>query len=64
LAHPCRFLIDYAGAAATGLTGKPLIVEAMLALPANSITLEGEGVVVDDRGVSRDLGYAARAGSK
>jgi hypothetical protein len=42
----------------------PLIVEAMLALPANPITLDGEGVVVDDRGVSGGLGCGARAGSK
>jgi bifunctional non-homologous end joining protein LigD len=30
----------------------PLIVEAMLALPVASATLDGEGVVVDDRGVT------------
>jgi bifunctional non-homologous end joining protein LigD len=30
----------------------PLIVEAMLALPVKSATLDGEGVVVDDRGVT------------
>jgi bifunctional non-homologous end joining protein LigD len=30
----------------------PLIVEALLALPVSSVTLDGEGVVVDERGVS------------
>src|SRR5690242_5646935 len=30
----------------------PAIVEAMLSLPAISATLDGEGVVVDDRGVT------------
>src|ERR1700752_3286823 len=30
----------------------PLIVEAMLALPVKSATIDGEGVVVDDRGVT------------
>src|SRR5215471_9552441 len=30
----------------------PLIVEAMLALPVNSATIDGEGVVVDERGVT------------
>jgi bifunctional non-homologous end joining protein LigD len=30
----------------------PLIVEALLALPIESATLDGEGVVVDDRGVT------------
>jgi bifunctional non-homologous end joining protein LigD len=30
----------------------PAIVEAMLALPVMSATLDGEGVVVDDRGVT------------
>jgi bifunctional non-homologous end joining protein LigD len=30
----------------------PLIVEALLALPIKSATLDGEGVVVDDRGVT------------
>src|SRR5262249_181838 len=34
-------------------TGKmPLIVEAMLALPAKSATLDGEGVVVDRSGLT------------
>jgi bifunctional non-homologous end joining protein LigD len=30
----------------------PLIVEAMLALPVTSATIDGEGVVVDERGVT------------
>ena len=30
----------------------PLIVEAMLALPVPSVTIDGEGVVVDERGVT------------
>lgn len=30
----------------------PFIVEAMLALPVTSATLDGEGVVVDERGVT------------
>jgi bifunctional non-homologous end joining protein LigD len=30
----------------------PLIVEAMLALPVKSATLDGEGVICDDRGVT------------
>jgi bifunctional non-homologous end joining protein LigD len=30
----------------------PLIVEALLALPVKSITLDGEGVLVDERGVT------------
>jgi bifunctional non-homologous end joining protein LigD len=30
----------------------PLIIEAMLALPGNSVTLDGEGVICDDRGVT------------
>jgi bifunctional non-homologous end joining protein LigD len=30
----------------------PAIVEAMLALPVSSVTLDGEGVVCDDRGVT------------
>jgi bifunctional non-homologous end joining protein LigD len=40
----------------------PAIVEAMLALPVRSATLDGEGVVVDDRGVT-DFGelFAALA---
>ena len=46
----------------------PLIVEAMLALPVNSATLDGEGVVVDERGVTdfERLRYALaeRGGSR
>jgi bifunctional non-homologous end joining protein LigD len=30
----------------------PLIVKAMLALPVTSATIDGEGVVIDDRGVT------------
>jgi bifunctional non-homologous end joining protein LigD len=30
----------------------PLIVEAMLALPVKAATIDGEGVVVDERGVT------------
>jgi bifunctional non-homologous end joining protein LigD len=30
----------------------PAIVDAMLALPVQSATIDGEGVVVDDRGVT------------
>jgi len=30
----------------------PLIVEAMLVLPVTSATIDGEGVMVDDRGVT------------
>lgn len=30
----------------------PLIVEAMLALPVTSATIDGEGMVVDERGVT------------
>jgi len=30
----------------------PAIVEAMLALPVKAVTLDGEGVVIDERGVT------------
>jgi bifunctional non-homologous end joining protein LigD len=41
----------------------PSIVEAMRALPVTSVTIDGEGVVVDDRGVTNfDKLFAALAG--
>jgi len=41
----------------------PLIVEAMRALPVRSVTLDGEGVVVDERGVTDfERLFAALAG--
>jgi len=48
----------------------PLIVEAMLALPVTSATIDGEGVVVDERGVTdferlrAALAVAERGGSR
>jgi bifunctional non-homologous end joining protein LigD len=45
----------------------PLIVEAMRALPVKSATLDGEGVVVDERGVTdfeRLRSALARGGSR
>src|SRR5689334_10132770 len=46
----------------------PAIVEAMHALPVTSVTLDGEGVVVDDRGLTNFDGLfaalAARHGSR
>lgn len=45
----------------------PLILEAMLALPVTSATIDGEGVVVDERGVTDferlRAGLAGRGGS-
>jgi bifunctional non-homologous end joining protein LigD len=46
----------------------PLIVEAIRALPVNSATLDGEGVICDDRGVTDferlRTALAARGGSR
>jgi bifunctional non-homologous end joining protein LigD len=46
----------------------PLIVEALLTLPVKSATLDGEGVVVDERGVTDFEGlrsaFAGRGGSR
>jgi bifunctional non-homologous end joining protein LigD len=46
----------------------PLIVEAMLALPVDSATLDGEGVICDDRGVTDferfRIALADRGGSR
>jgi len=46
----------------------PLIVEAILALPVTSATMDGEGVVVDERGVTDferlRTAFAERGGSR
>jgi hypothetical protein len=47
----------------------PAIVEALLGLPVTSATIDGEGVVVDERGVTPDFdrprtALAARGGSR
>ena len=54
---------------ARDLTGKvPAIAEALLALPVKSATLDGEGVICDDRGVTDferlRSAFAGRGGSR